>query len=152
MAVHTSPNPGKITTDLIAKLALDTGKAIGDAISPYEGLPIDPSQFGHAIVTYVTPSLIADSPNTMTPDTERYLTYQVTSVGQERDQCDDMAQLVRNAILDRTDDLVSWRVVLGADDTAVIDRTFNNGSGTRRVDGGLYNCADRYQLTVAVLP
>jgi len=151
MAVLTSPNPGGITTALIAALGLSTGKAIGDAMSPYEGQPVAASQFPYAVVYYVTPSLIAGSQDQLNPDAERFFTYQVTSVGQTRVQCDDMAAAVKACVLNRPNDQIGWITDLVSTDSRVIDRTFNNGSGTRRVDGGLFNCPDRYQLTVALL-
>lgn len=88
----------KITDALITMLETATGKQIGDARAP-EPTTDDTPDYPYAVL--VSLGRTQSSGSIAAPHSDVSIMYQVTSVGENRDQADWMADKVREAILGR---------------------------------------------------
>lgn len=146
--VLAAPDKGEVTSELISVLATDTGFLIGDGEAP--GPQDTEPAYPYAIVYWLTHGPTIESFEQVTfPDRHQLMVYQVTSIGETREQADWMAHKVRRAITDRTVGPNGFRLEIGTTNTLVIDRRENSSSGTGK-EGELWRCSDRYQLMVTV--
>lgn len=147
--VLAAPDRSEVTDALIAVLAADTGKQIGDHEAPGESddPPTEPT-LPYAIVYHIThgPTVASSEAPTM-PDREQLHIYQVTCIGETREQADWLSHKCRRAITDRTINPNGWRLQIGSTNTLVIDR-HNNVSVSPGREGALWRGSDRYQLMV----
>lgn len=146
--VLAAPDHGELTTELISVLATDVGKLVGDGEAP--GDPKVEPAYPYAIVYLITHGpTIGDVNVVVSPDREALFIYQVTSIGETREQADWMAHKCRRAITDTTTSPNGWRLEIGTTNTLVIDRRNNVSLGTGN-EGGIWRASDRYQMMVTV--
>lgn len=148
------------TRGLIAMLTTVTGRPIGDQDRPFNDT--EPATYPYGIV-----QVLYDAqrwPDAQAPDSTVEYVWQVTCIGQRRDQADAFADRCRRAILARSPGTAgsvpagfvnAIDCAVSVDEAAagmvagtVINRRLDVSAGTER-EGSLFNAIDRYALMLA---
>lgn len=144
MPPTTSVDRRPVTSAIVAMLAAAHGRPVGDGEAPADTtLPYS--------VVFEVPGGGFEGPAFAAPDADAAFVYQVTSVGERRDQAGWMADQNRRALLGRDAAGVFVHAIASEDLTAaglVVDERQPQATGGVDREGRVFNASDRYVVVV----